>query len=806
MLKLRKSIEATSARFDSKERSKDDKIFFQRWLCRNDLFYFARLTDHTKLIEPFHRDLCDRVSLMNWKLVQLGMMPPSQDMLPISEVVDNVKELGKEQRLYLLFRSAFKTTIITKLHTAQLLLNFPELHIAISHNTQINASDNLISVKNFFLSTALRELFPEYIPNSKEWGNQTGFSVACRKQFTMNGDSVEAIGIGTEVTGRKYHIFKNDDIVTEKSVTNEEQLRQSRDYLELHKSLFVNPSIRVEDYSGTKYHFADAYSVLQESPDVDKTIVPLLDKNGKCAVPEMFSEEGIKGLKEDAYIFNCNPYEAPIWMADGTFKPIGEIQVGDEIMGFNGYIKGKRKKLIKTKVLAINNRISSIQKVILNNRDIIRCTPDHKWFKGRINDKFRKEYDIARKGQLLVKAINIPDKKLSEQEIYDWSYIAGMIDGEGSCGWGSIAIHQSLEVNPEVCKKIRETLDRLKIEYKTYIYETHGIHKKSIHYALKSDRQFRIDLLVYGNPAKRNQIMKIFYEHSADFCKNKPKVLDIIPDGEETVYSMQTESGNYIAWGYASKNCQYQLNPEDPKKVKFTREMIQYATVIPEGLNYYLVVDPADSEEKRACYTAMKVFGVDSEDNWYWVDGLFDKIDDRQRIDEAVRLAQKWRVFEVLWENISFGRTDCRNLERRRRELKGATWQVREISASHSSKDDRILGLNDRYSRKKIFWLPTLMYYSKFEGKTIDLIEKQEYEFLGFPLVSHKDLLDAESFMLQIDLIKGDKIQEKYVSKFSHIKSPEQRGITEQFWHDWDTWKENGFATPMEAMAGDDNY
>ena len=112
------------------------------------------------------------------------------------------------------------------------------------------------------------------------------------------------VGIGTEVTGRKYHLFKNDDIVTEKSVTNEEQLKQSRDYLELHKSLFVNPSIRVEDYCGTKYHFADAYSVLEENPEVETLKIALL-KNDRCVLPEMFSEEGIKGLKEDAYIFNC---------------------------------------------------------------------------------------------------------------------------------------------------------------------------------------------------------------------------------------------------------------------------------------------------------------------------------------------------------------------------------------------------------------------------------------------------------------------------------------------------------------------
>ena len=506
-VKLRQSIENQVRLLDvaieeTHKKEDIDRLAYERvrWLCRNDLYFLGLFTGHNKFIVPFHRDLCDKVSLMNWQIVRLGIMPPSPYMLAINEVVDNKDELGKFQRLFLYFRSAFKTTIDITLHTIQLLLNFPEIHIALSHNTQINASDILEGIKNLFLNTKLKTYFPEYVPHSKEWGNKTGFSVACRRNFIMKGDNLEAIGIGTEVTGRKYHIFKNDDIVTEKSVTNEEQLKQSRDYLELHKSLFVNPSIRVEDYCGTKYHFADAYSTLEENPEVETLKVPLI-KDNKCVLPEMFSDEGIKGLMADSYI---------------------------------------------------------------------------------------------------------------------WS-------------------------------------------------------------------------------------------------------------------------------------CQYMLEPQDPKKIKFTKEMIQTYLHIPEGLNYYLLVDPADSEEKRACYTAMKIIGVDCDDNWFWVDGLFDKIDDRERIDEAIRLALKWNAFEVLWESISFGRTDARNFERRRREVSGLKHcQVREIKASRMSKDDRILGLNDRYSRHKVFWPPKMLFYSRFEGKTIDIVRAQEYEFLGFPLVSHKDLLDAESFLLWV--------------------------------------------------------
>ena len=580
MLKLRQSIETKREFFDkaiylAKSENKPESVQKhilmdkKRWLCRNDLYALGLITGHLEwkkgmikgFVKRFHQPFCDIVSLLNWKIISVGLMPKHPDMLEVNDVVDDVKELGKNRRLFIKFRSAYKSTIVTKLHIIQLLLNFPDIHIALSHNTQINASDILVSIKDMFLSTQLKTLFPECIPKTTDWGNKTGFSVANRKDFIMAGDNLEAIGIGTEVTGRKFHIYKNDDIVTEASVTNEEQLRQSNLYLETHKSLFVNPSFVIEDYSDTKYHFADATTTLEEDPDV-----------------ETFKE---KLLEED---------------------PDGEI-----------------------------------------------IWQEKKW-KCILPEHFTKE----------------------------------------------------------------------------------GIGKESVSGLMKNEANF---------------------------------------------------------------NLQYMLDPHNPKKVKFTEEMIQVYKYIPDGLNYYLIVDPADSEEKRACYTAMEVWGIDYDENWYWADGLFDKIDDMERIDAAIHLAKKWRVFEVLWENLSFGRTDNRNFERASRLVpdKERTWTVRPIGASNVSKDDRILGLNDRYARRKVFWPERLMYYSKYEGKTIDIVKAMEYEFKGFPSVSHKDLLDAQSFLLQLDIIKGDKAKSPEVSKFAHIKDPIQRANSEIFWRDFEIMKEKEF-------------
>lgn len=79
----------------------------------------------------------------------------------------------------------------------------------------------------------------------------------------------------------------------------------------------------------------------------------------------------------------CTPSDSLVWMADGTFKPIGEIQVGEEVMGWewrqpNG--KDWRKFFVPTKVVATNRREAPmILRITTQSGREVRCTPEHKW-------------------------------------------------------------------------------------------------------------------------------------------------------------------------------------------------------------------------------------------------------------------------------------------------------------------------------------------------------------------------------------------------------------------------------------------
>ncbi len=328
MIRIRQSIERRRVAYDGviadaiRKGARDEVIAElikekERWLCRNDLFYLAEVTGNDLICKwgEFYRPFCDRVSLMNWRLVDLGIQGYSEDMLRVEEVTDDwKKDLGFYKRLFLCYRAFYKTTIVTKLHSLQLLLNFPDIVFVLCHNKQVNASDNLVAVKNYFLSTRVGRLFSEYVPAGKDWGNMSGFNLANRKDYSKTEDNIEAIGVDTEVVGRHWMLAKKNDLVTEKSVNTEEQIKKTAKWDELfNQGLFCDPQIPLQDYEGTRYHFADLYSELEDVPGIEVIKMPLVrDLNrflegddNEITHRERFTRQGIIGMMRDPWVFNC---------------------------------------------------------------------------------------------------------------------------------------------------------------------------------------------------------------------------------------------------------------------------------------------------------------------------------------------------------------------------------------------------------------------------------------------------------------------------------------------------------------------
>ena len=202
----------------------------------------------------------------------------------------------------------------------------------------------------------------------------------------------------------------------------------------------------------------------------------------------------------------CNPPEAPIWMADYTFKALGEIKIGDEVIGWErevrpGFHKKDRHKnfnferLKKARVLEIYKQNAPIIKITMESGRVIRCTKDHLWSNGAT---YRSE---------------IP--------------------------W----------INPKIGRILRRVID-------VYPNEPTDTRKAA--------------WLAWCKPARSHSIEKKMMKT----LQGKPdKIVSIEPDGCGEVIAMKTTTGNYVAWGYASKNCGLDY--------KYWRD--NYAYVVDEG-------------------------------------------------------------------------------------------------------------------------------------------------------------------------------------------------------------------------------
>jgi hypothetical protein len=126
--------------------------------------------------------------------------------------------------------------------------------------------------------------------------------------------------------------------------------------------------------------------------------------------------------------------------------------------------------------------------------------------------------------------------------------VGGIYDGEGS--W--IQIAQCPEHNPEVWAAIGEALNKLDIPH-TAGRLTGGGH----FYCLTGGRQAYLKFLNWCQPVKSRAIAEKII--GGRRFGHKDRIVSIEPDGHGEVLSMTTAAGNYIAWGYASRNCDEEI-------------------------------------------------------------------------------------------------------------------------------------------------------------------------------------------------------------------------------------------------------
>lgn len=129
----------------------------------------------------------------------------------------------------------------------------------------------------------------------------------------------------------------------------------------------------------------------------------------------------------------CFVPETPILMADWTWQPLGDLNVGDLVFGLErSATRGQHNRLVRTTVEQTSVRMAPTVQV----NGEIRCTPDHKfWLTGK---NTAKETAVHAGWREVERAIGLrslfvtPPMAQYDQAEYQQGYLAGMADGDGT--------------------------------------------------------------------------------------------------------------------------------------------------------------------------------------------------------------------------------------------------------------------------------------------------------------------------------------------------------------------------------------
>ena len=163
-------------------------------------------------------------------------------------------------------------------------------------------------------------------------------------------------------------------------------------------------------------------------------------------------------------------------------------------------------------------------------------------------------------------------------------------------------------------------------------------------------------------------------------------------------------------------------------------------------LTYYISIDLAVSEKEYADYTSIVVIGVDQNNNWFLVDGFYERIKPDVTIDKIFYFVNKWKPYEVVLEKVAF-QLSMKTFIQNEMVKRGRFFNLKMISRT-KGKLSVLKGFQPIVELGR-FWIP--------EDVIIDFTEEllHEMELITNDsiLSKHDDLIDSISQLTLIDTI-----------------------------------------------------
>ena len=167
-------------------------------------------------------------------------------------------------------------------------------------------------------------------------------------------------------------------------------------------------------------------------------------------------------------------------------------------------------------------------------------------------------------------------------------------------------------------------------------------------------------------------------------------------------------------------------------------------------MNCYILYDPANSKKKRSGhdpdYTAMMVVGLATDNNYYLLDMVRDRLNPTERVQFLIALHKKWnkragKPPKVVCEQYGM-MTDSHYILQAQKAL-NYRFAVVEVGGQ-MAKQERIRRLVTPFEEGRVY-LPKYLPYLNSNKETVDLTESFISEYETFPVGRHDDMMDALS-------------------------------------------------------------
>ena len=243
-------------------------------------------------------------------------------------------------QLWLVARGHLKSLTITVAHNIQLILNNPDIAIAIPSYNLKTAKSFVRQIKLILESNELlKSLFPEILyqnpaNESPKWSEQEGLVVkrkTSRKEPTVMGFGL----VDGQATGYHFDVLSFDDVVTQDSVTSPEMIAKTTERWQLADNIGMPSTLK--KYCGTRYHYFDTYAEITKVTPT--TIIPATENGELDGKPVFLTKAELdKKLKEQGrYIFSAQMLLKPVAKEDQKFK-MTDFRYYDNLPKLNYYI------------------------------------------------------------------------------------------------------------------------------------------------------------------------------------------------------------------------------------------------------------------------------------------------------------------------------------------------------------------------------------------------------------------------------------------------------------------------------------